>query len=408
MDRQKAAVVDIGSSKVVCLAAQMVEDKLHVEAFAGAACRGLIKGRVHDVDEVVRAVGTAISRVEKELGAHLEGVVVNVSGSHIQSTTSQAVYPVVPANRVIRAEDVMAVLNNSRQILLQPGRELVMSSPREFLVDGQGGLSDPVGLTGARLECVTTLATASTEVLQDLDDAIHRAGKQVDEFLIGAFASAKGAATPDQLDIGCAVVDIGGEHTEVAVYMDGRPLACTTIPIGSEHITRDLSMLLKTGLEEAERVKLEYGSADSGSVDAGDVVEIRQVDLDQPRKLKRKAMAEIIEARMDEIARYALRAVEKSGSPAKLGGIILTGGGSLLDGADVRFAGVFRGMKVKYGAPKTHGGNSRKLQDPHFSAAVGLAKLVLEADQQEFEPVSGTKSWRQGISKLQSLFGRRS
>jgi cell division protein FtsA len=410
MDRERAAVLDLGGSKVVCLAATLTDEgRIQAEAFASVSTRAFNKGRVLEEDDLARAVMAVVQKVEKELGGSLNSLYVNLGGKELQSSTSQGYLPLVPASRAIRYEDVLTVLNHSRQILLPSGREMVASMPREFHVDGQRGIASPIGLGGSKLEVVTTLVTGSIGQMEAIHEVVLRAGKSITNFIVQPMASAVGVASSEQLDGGCAVIDLGASLMNMAVYANHVPVHLASLPLGADLITSDISILLKADIDEAERVKLDHGSCLPNDISDGDIMQIRQVSSSQPRALKRKALAEVIEARARELAHFASRELEKSGMRGRLtGGILLTGGGANLEGIETIFGQAMGGAKVRVTVPKTTGANSRRLMEPQFATAVGLAKHVLDGDQQEFEPVSATKSWKENIRTLQSFFGRRS
>lgn len=408
MESKQAAVLEISGSKVVCLAASIASGKFQVDGFTAVPCRGLNKGAIRDEEEVGTAALHAIQKVEKELGEHIMGIAVNISGPHLQCSTSQGYLPIVPQGRILRAEDVLTVLKHSRQVLVGSDREQVSAVPREFRVDGQRGIADPVGLAANKLEVMTTMVTGAKKVIDGHAHLAARIGRRLDQIVVQPFASAFGCAPTEALDLGCAVIDVGFLSTDVAVYLDHKPVHCACLPIGAHHITSDIAYLLKTELGEAERVKVEHGVATPAGVSDNDVIDILQKEMSSGRPLKRRALAEIIEARVREIATYAGKEIEKSGVSGKLaGGIFITGGCAHLEGVELVFEKALSGRRVKPAAPKTTGPNSRRLMDPIFSTSVGMARMVLEWDQQEFEPVSGTKGWQDGFKAIQSIFGRR-
>lgn len=401
--------MEISGSKVVCLAASLASSKFQVDAFAAVPCRGLTKGAIRDEEEVGSAALQVIQKVEKELGGHILGFALNISGPHLQCSTSQGYLPIVPQGRVLKPEDVLTVRKHSRQVLSGADREQIMAVPREFHVDGQRGISDPIGLSASKLEVLTTLVTGSKSIVDGHAHLAARIGRRLDQILVQPFATAYGCAPSDALDLGCSVIDVGFLTTDVAVYLDHKPVYCACLPIGSHHITSDIAYLLKTELGEAERIKIEHGVALPAVVPDSDVIDIKQKDSVGLRALKRRALAEIIEARAREIATFVGKEIDKSGVAGKLsGGLFLTGGCAHLEGVEAVFEKALSGRRVKPAAPKTTGPNSRRLMDPVFSTAVGMARMVLEWDQQEFEPVSGTKGWQDGFKAIQSIFGRRS
>lgn len=404
---RKSFVLDLGATKAVVMAGSLDADKgLVVEAFASVACRGLVRGVVADPEEAARAITAAMLRIERDLDGPVDSVAVGLSGPHIQSMNCQGFSPIIPAGRAVRSEDVMQVINHSRQIPTTVDREQVMALPREFRVDGQKGIANPIGMEASRLEVITHVITAQSSAIAALEKAVALAGRRVDQMVVQGLASALALSAPDMMSQGCLIADIGGGAIDLAILTHGSVVYTACIPVGAHHVTSDLSQLLKISIDEAERLKLEHGSANPNSVGPDEVVSVRQEDGSE-RVLRRRMVAEIIESRMAEIGQMLAKEMEKAGVTGQLAaGVVLTGGGSLLDGAEACL-GQALGMKVRSAGPKTVGQNSRKVQGPQFTAAVGLCRSVLQADDQEFEPVSGTESWKDRIRTLKSLFGGR-
>ncbi len=409
MTMDAVTVLDLGSTKVVCLVADLTESgDLRVEATAQVGFRGLRKGVVVDPDEAASAIDEAVSRCERAVGSGIEDVAVAIGGAHIQSLNAQGFVPIYPSTRQIRRDDVMAVINHSRQVVLPADREQIAAMPREFRIDGQRGISKPIGQTGGRLEVVTHIVTGLCSEIAALDRAVTLSGRRVNEMVPLPLASGLGVAKPQELEDGCVVVDIGGGTTGVAVFTNGTVDYLSCLPLGGDHVTSDLRALLKVSPDEAERLKTVHGAALSRIVPENDAVDVRQVDQPESRPMQRRVLCEIIESRMREIARLVARQVEQSGIKGPLpAGVVLTGGGSLLSGVDVLFAETAGLGKARVGSPKTVGPNARTVEVPTMATAVGLAKYCLESDEQEFAPVSGFSNWKEKIRTLKNPFVRK-
>lgn len=403
-------VADIGTTKVSCLAASTDEEgHIQVDAIANVRSRGLKRGVVHDMDEAAAALSEAADRVETELGRRIPGLAINISGSHLASVNAQGFVPISPQGRPIRREDILQVINHSRQMMMPPDREQIMAIPREFRLDGQRGVSKPLGMSGSRIEVVTHIITGQSTHVQNLERVVQMTGRRVELMVVGPIASGLGVLSPDAMEIGVVVVDIGGGKTDVAIFYGGAITYTATIPIGGDHVTHDIATLLKARPEEAERVKVEHGCALASMIGNDDIVSIQQLDSMEDRPMQRRVLCEIIECRMREIAQFVQSHIEKSGLSGLLpAGAVLTGGGSLLYGTEGLMSDSLRHIKARVAQPKVVGRQSRAISNPALACAVGLAKFSLEGDDHEFAPVSGAASWKDRIRTLKSLFGGKS
>jgi len=399
-------VLDLGSTKVVCLSATMTDGgNVRVDNVAQVGCQGVKKGVIADVEGTASAIDEAVSRVERSAGHGIDELVVSIAGSHLQSVNAQGFIPIHPNTRQIRRDDVLAVINHSRQIVMPADREQIMAIPREFRIDGQRGIVKPIGMTGGRLEVVTHVVTGQTSQVSNVDRAVTLAGRKVREMVVQALASALGVATPEAMEEGCVVVDIGGGTTDVAVFSNGAIAYSASLPIGGQHVTSDLSALLKVSPDEAERLKTHYGAALSRAANENESVEVRQNDQNEARPMQRRVLCEIVESRMREIAGLVQKQIDASGLNGLLpAGAILTGGGSMLPAVGTLFSEVLNLSKIQMAFPKASGQHARTVEVPTMSTAVGLARYCLESDEHEFAPVSGFSNWKEKIRTLKNPF----
>lgn len=402
-------VIDLGTTKVACLAASLTEDgRVRVEGSATVGCTGMKRGIVHDFDAVAGAIDEAVSRVERTVGRGVDEVAVSISGTHLQSVNVQGFVPIHPSTRQIRRDDVLAVIGHSRQIVLASDREQIMAVPREFRIDGHRGIGKPIGMTGGRLEVVTHLVTGSSPMVANVDKVVTMAGRKVSEMVVAPLASGLAVAPLEAIEEGCVVVDIGGATTGVAVFGNGSVAYTACIPIGSSHVTSDLAALLKLSPDEAERLKTIHGAALSLAALDGESVEVHQKDQTEARPMQRRVLCEIIESRMREIVVNVRRQIEASGLDGQLtAGAFLTGGGSMLPAVGTLFSNELGLKKVTMAYPKVTGQDARKVEMPTMSTAVGLAKYCLESDEQEFAPVSGFSNWKEKIRTIRNPFAKK-
>jgi cell division protein FtsA len=402
------AILDLGSSKVACLAADVADSGgFQVLGAAVAPCRGIRKGLVTDVDATSSAIAEVIREVEKQSGRTAEELYVTVGGAAAEGFTGQGIVPIHPRSRAITREDVLHVINHSRQAPVAPDREVIQAMPREFVVDGVGGVRTPIGMSGERLEVSTFIITAETSQLENIERAVQMAGKRVGHVILGGLASGLGVLTDQELETGAAVVDIGAGKTDFAAFAGGSLVYSCSIPIGGALVTSDLSNLLRTNPEVAEHLKVEHGCAIAGAVPDADHVEVMQLGQVQARPMQRKVFCEIIESRMKELAVHVRQQIDKNGLKDSIpAGLVLTGGGSSLPETVKLFETHVPGVKARVGTPKTKlsgvSGNPAGL-----SAVLGLARFAFDTADDDLSPASGGADWKAKVKTLWSLFDRK-
>jgi cell division protein FtsA len=404
MKREVVSVLDIGSSKAVCVIAESDgHGGIRALGAGQAECKGVRRGVVTDLEEAARAIDGACRRAQQEAGCDVETVVAGIGGAGVETHEARGYVPIYPRTRPISRDDVLQVVNHSRQLVLPPDREQILALPREFRIDGQSGIQKPVGMVGGRLEVLTFLATAETAQIQNLERALSMTGRRAEMVVPQALASGLGVLTPEELELGSVAVDIGSAGTQVAVFDGGSVVHAAYVPIGAGHVTSDLGKLLKTSPEEAEALKLK-GAALASESQNGTTVEVMQIGQTAPRPLDKRVLCEIIESRMRELATMVRQQVEKSGRFATLpAGIVLTGGGSLLPDTDKLFEKVFGHMKVRLGAPRVGGPAGRTVSAPEYAAAAGLALFALDSEDDELSAIGANGKWTERVRTLWSM-----
>jgi cell division protein FtsA len=401
MTERHVYALDLGSTKVVCIAVtDRGEGPPMIDAIARAPCKGLQRGVVADLDETSSVIDQVVREVQGRVGRPVEALVTGVGGAHLEGQNAQGFVPIYPRSRAITREDVLQVVNHSRQLLTPPDREQLQAITREFRIDGQRGIQRPIGMNGAKLEVVTHLVTGQTTHVQNVEKAVQMAGRKVAEIVAHPLASAYGVLTEEEMQVGAVVVDIGGGVTDVAVFSGGALAHLAVVPVAGQLVTSDLSKLLKAAPEEAERLKLQYGAARSATVQPDETVNVVQIGQPAPRPLQRRVLCEIIESRVREIAQLVRQQVERSGLIGMLpAGIVITGGSSELPEIGRVFEEVF-GQRVRLAAPRF--GAGRRSESPALATAIGLAAYALEEDEDEVSPASGIQHWAEKIRGLWS------
>lgn len=395
-------VLDLGGTKVTAAAFDADgAGSLRLVTFAAVPCAGLAKGVVTDMEATIEAVQSAVGQVRSITSTTDEAWIVSINGSHLEGSNTQGLVPIYPRTRVITRDDVLQVLNHSRQVLPAPDREQIQAIPREFRVDGQKGVTRPVGMTGGRLEVVTHVVTGLTSHIQSIQKILRISGVTPAEFVPQPIAASLGVVDAQSAEQGCVVVDIGVGTTSVGIMTGGVIAYSAVIPVGSGAVTNDLSKLLKCSVEIAERLKTQEGSALSTRVGESETVEISQIGQLEVRYLPRKVLCEIIESRLREILQMVKAHIERSGLNGLLpGGIIFTGGGSRIPLLPQLSEEVIKHMSARCGGPEIAGTVNKQFIDPANSVTVGLARFVFAEEDEELAPSVGLDGWKLRIANV--------
>ena len=335
---------------------------------------GLRKGVVVNLDKTIASIQAATVAAERMAGQRIESVVVSLGGTHLWSQNSTGVVAVAHPDHEIGDDDVRRVVDASRAISVASDRQVIHVIPRAYTVDGQDGVRDAVGMTGHRLEVETNIITGAQTAVQNVIKCVHGAGFDVEDVVCAGLAAGEGVLTQQEIELGVCVVEIGAGTTNVVVYNDGSARHLAVLPVGGNHVTSDIAIGLRTTLDEAESLKLNYGHALPDVIDHGEKVEVRQVGGDRIQALPRRFLAEIIGPRMLEIFQMAREEVRKSGFDQLLpAGVVVAGGGSRLMGTMDAAQSVFN-TAARLGQPIALTGLADKAHGPSFAVAAGLVK----------------------------------
>ena len=369
--------LDIGTTKVTAVVGEVDADGITILGVGNVPCRGLRKGVVSNIDWTVRAIQEAIESAQTMAGVEIRTVYAGVAGSHIRSQSSDGV-AAVGGGEVTRA-DVDRVLEGARAIPVDSDRQILHVLPREFVVDNQDGIRDPVGMSGVRLGVKVNLVTAATSCVQNVVRCAERCGLTVADVVLEPLASAEAVLSEDEKEIGVAVIDIGGGTTDLLIYVDGGIAHASVIPVGGNNVTADISAGLRTPMGEAERLKRNFGCALSRMVGDDEEIEVPGVGGHSPRKAARRVLSDIIEPRVEEIFAVLRKRIEDTGLLEQLSaGVVLTGGAVLLDGM-TEFAEEILGMPVRLGLPVGVRGITQLVAGPQYATGVGLVQYGANA-----------------------------
>jgi cell division protein FtsA len=362
--------VDVGTTKVCVLIGEVAaRGGVDVIGIGQAHSDGLRKGVVIDIDRTVQSVANAVDAAERLSGLKVRSAFVGISGSHINSQNSRGM---VAVRHDVDRGDTVRAIEAARAVSIPNTREILHVIPRGYVVDGQEGVRDPIGMAAVRLEVETHIVTASSTSVQNLTKCIQRAGVEIDELVLGPLATAEATLNDEDRELGVVLADIGGDTTDIAIFQDGSISHCASIPIGGRYVTADLGIVLRVTPDVAENVKFRYGSAIPLEVDPDEVLQVTSIGEDTSHGVTRRHIAEIVESRVAEIFRFVGAEIEAAGATNRLqAGLVLTGGGSSLNGV-AKSARDYLGMSARVVGPSGLGGLTDQIATPPYSAASGL------------------------------------
>lgn len=373
------ASVELGSSKIATLISQVAVDPVSFESsinIVGAASsesRGIKKGQIVDIDEAVESIISSVEAAERMAGYNLDSAYIAVGGAHIHSQNSHGVVAVSDPNGEIMPSDVDRAIEAASAVATPASRETIHILPREFIVDGETGVRDPIGMSGVRLEVDTHIITAGSSAIKNVRKAIAEVGIRPEGLVFSGLASSYATLSSTEKELGCVLVDIGAGTTSIAAYVDGSIAYSGVIPVGAKNVTNDLAIGLRVSLETAEKIKLALSSKKKKDAEESDEMDLENLGVTEIKKISKKTLSEgIIRPRLNEIFTMVRIELEKEGIAAKIpSGAIITGGGSLTIGA-LESAKRMMALPVRLGNPKGVGGLIDDIMNPTFSTPIGL------------------------------------
>lgn len=371
--------LDIGSAEVRAVIAQEIssEEPLRVIGVGAAPSFGMRRGVVVDTDSVAKACNSALEQAERMAGHPAESLVASVSGTEITCQNALGVIAVGRADGEVAEDDVARVLEEVQARLMMPlNREIIHVIPKDYRLDDQKNIKDPIGMRGVRLEMNALVISGSTSHMKNISRSLETAGTSAESFVVEPLASAEAVLSAKQKELGTVLINIGGSMTSIAVFEDGDLLHLSVFPVGSGHITNDIAIGLRTSIEVAEAVKLQFGSALPDEINKKEEIDLSVFDSQEQVLVSRRHVAEIIEARLEEILTFVNGELKTIGREGLLpGGAVLAGGGALLPGAVDLTKTILR-LPVQIGYPKSLGGILDQVDTPQFATVVGLLLLA--------------------------------
>jgi cell division protein FtsA len=354
---------------------------------------------VANIDQTVNSIAASLEKAERLSGYKISSAFVAVGGSHISSQNSRGVVAVSGHKREVSREDVARATEAAKAIQVPSNREILHVIPRGYIVDGQEGIKDPLGMSAVRLEVETHIVAGAATSVQNLSKCIANANVQIDELVISSLAAAEATLTDTEKELGVMVADIGGGTTDLAIFTDGAVYHSAVLPVGAINVTNDVAIGLRTSLDLAEEIKIKHGSANLAEIAPEELLNVAILGEGGGQTIQRKKLCEIIEARMSEIYSLIGEEIKRSGHAGMLpAGVVLTGGGARLGGV-AELARENLQMPVRVASPQGVGGLMDQLSNPAFSTPIGL--LLWGAHHIGSEPISFTTA-----SPLSGVGGR--
>lgn len=388
----------VGTSTVKIVVAQDgADEKIQIIGACSCACQGMKRDAVVDLEEVGRSIISGLEMAERVAGVPIDKAYIDIGGAHVKAEDSKGVVAVSRADGEVSPDDVSRALDAAQTISVPANREIIYVSPKSYTIDDQKHIKDPVGMNGVRLEADAMIVTGSTPAIKNLTKCIFQTGVDVAGKIPTAFAASKAILTKRQKELGCIGINLGAGTTSIIVFENGELVHTAVIPIGAAHITNDIAMGLRIPIEIAETIKVEFGSALPAEIHRRDQIDISKIDSAEGGVVSRRKVAEIIEARMQEIFYLVDKELKKTGHHRLLpSGAVLTGGGAKMPGAVDLVKDVLR-LPAQLGFPHDLGGVVDKVDDPAFAIPLGLVLFASEEAEH-------TKNWFSNISSFGSVF----
>jgi cell division protein FtsA len=395
--------IDVGSSNIRTVIAQLIsaEEKPRIIGVGVAPSLGVRKGAIVNIEETLEAVNESLEKAERTAGVNVDQAIISIGGSHIGSQYSKGVIAVGRADGEVTEDDIERVIGAAQAISIPANREIVHIIPKNYSLDDQKEIRDPLGMNGVRLEVDALIIEGSTPYIKNLSKCFQQAKVDVENFVLAPLAAAKATLTKRQKELGVVLIDIGGGTTSIAVFEEDDLIASSVIPLGGNHITNDIAIGLRTSIDVAEKVKIEYGSSLPSEISKKEDINLAEIDSSEEGMVSRHHVAEIIEARLEEIFNLVNKELKAIGKEKLLpAGAVLTGGTAKLPGA-VDLAKEVLGLPAQTGFPVVLGGLVDKVDEPSFATVIGLVVWGIE----EADSTGIMGSSRKTLDNIANQFG---
>jgi cell division protein FtsA len=400
----QAVGLDIGTSRIRCVVGEATAGgRMNVVGIGEAESRGLRRGVVTSTEAVAEAIKRAVGEAERVSGVEITSATVNLSGEHLRGENKNGVVAVAGPDKEITDDDVERAIDSATAMPLAPGWEIVSRLPQEFIVDGQDGITEPVGMTGARLEARVHVVSSPSAARQNLVKAVSRAELDVEQLVLEPLAAAESVLTDDDKEYGCALVNMGSEITTLMLFGRGAVQHTAVFPFGSMLFTKDIATGLRVSIPEASKIKQNWGCVATFLLveeERQDIIEILPFGRTETRELSKEILCDIMQPRAIELLQHVAREVRSTKAQIS-GGVFLTGGGSMVRGMPEVAEQVFDApTRLGYIEPSYFGGLAEEVQGPEWATGCGLALLSLRAQMRE-----GSIQGKSSAKKVAEWFG---
>jgi cell division protein FtsA len=371
--------LDIGTTKIGCIIAEVRgSDEINIIGVASGPSEGLRYGVVVNVEKTVRSIKSAVEQAESMADVEVDTVFAGIAGDHVRSINGRGVVAISGANGEVSTDDVRRVIDAAKAVALPIDREIIHILPQEFIIDDHKGIREPVGMAGVRLEAEVHIVTGAIASAQNIHRSIEKAGYGVADIVLEPLASSYSVLSEDEKELGIVLIDLGGGTTDIAMFYEGCIRNTGVVALGGRNVTSDIAIVLRTPLDSAELLKIQYGTAIHSSENKDETVEVPGVNQRSPRRISKSLLVDIIQPRMAEILTLAYEEVKKSDFINLMTtGVVITGGGALLPGT-VELAEEIFNMPVKLGIPTGFGGLVEEATIPQHATGVGLVQYGLK------------------------------
>lgn len=397
--------LDIGTTKTCAVIGFMNENgSVEISGVGIAPSGGMKDGVVINIDNTQASIAKAIEDAELMAGTEISSVLVSITGAHVKGENSRGVVAIPGRTRTISHNEIRRVIEAAQAVVIPADREIVHVLSREFSVDEQHGIKDPIGMTGVRLEAEVHIITGSTSNISNLTKSVNGGGLHCADIIFSPLAVSESALSADEKELGVAIVDIGGGTTDICIFSEGGVTYTKVLTIGGRHVTNDISIGLSTATDSAEVIKKKYGCSLIDMIDATETIEVPSVGDRAPRRIMRQELARIIEPRMFEIMELVDRELMISGKKDILAaGVVITGGGAMLEGAIECAERVFQ-LPVRLGTAKDISGLKDIVASPQYTNAVGMVKYGIKTMSYHSSSVKRKKIGQSFGSKIKRWF----
>lgn len=395
--------IDIGTSKVVALVGEMQSDgKLNVIGLGSSPSEGLKRGVVVNIDSTVQSIQNAVEAAELMAGCEIYTAFTGIAGSHIRSINSHGMVAIRDGE--VSLGDVDRVIEAAKAIAIPADQRVLHVLPQEYIIDSQDCIQEPVGMSGVRLEAKVHIVTGAVSAAQNIVKCMKRCGLSTSDIVLEQFASSQSILTDDEKELGICMIDIGGGTSDIAIFTNGAIRHTAVIPIAGDQVTNDIAIALRTPTRNAEEIKIKHGCALQECVDPSEMIDIPSMGDRAGRRIPRRALAEVIEARYEELFTLAYHELKRSGLESfAAAGIVLTGGASKVEGAQELAERIFN-MPVRIGRPHNVTGMSEIIDNPIYATGVGLLIYGHQQRQNQRETPFQQPSMKGLWSKMRGWF----